>query len=218
MSALYVFALTNQAAPPLNYQAHRIDFVEVAGIYAAVEEVETRPQMSESALRVQHEIVQAIAGSVAAILPARFGAFLDATELKQLVTMRRGPIDKALELVSRRAQMTVRVFSTEPASAVVRPAAAERAISGTAYLEQRRREASGAGLRAPATALAAAVRPLVVSERIERGQGRVEWTMYHLVNRDAADDYRRTAAPFESAAIAVTGPWPPFAFVPDLWT
>lgn len=218
MSALYVFALTNQFAPPLRHRHHRIQFVEIAGIYAAVERVAARPDVSEEALRVQHEIVMAISARVDALLPARFGALLDTRELEQLVTMRKAAIQETLELVSGRVQMTVRVFTSESAPAGGGARSAERALSGTAYLEQRRRETTGAAISGPSTELAAAVRELIVSERIERGQGRIEWAMYHLINRGAVSQYKRAVAPFESAAIAVTGPWPPFAFVPDLWS
>jgi hypothetical protein len=217
MSALYVFALTNQAAPPLRYEGHRIEFVEVAEVYAAVERVADRPAVSEAALRAQHEIVLRIGAAVDGVLPARFGAFLDAQELEQLVTMRKATIREALELVSGRVQMTVRVFTAEaaPARSSARPI--EPAVSGTAYLEQRRRESAGAAVSGPSTELAAAVRAFVVAERVERGQGRVESTVYHLVNRDMVDPYKRAVAPFESTAVTVSGPWPPFAFVPDLW-
>jgi hypothetical protein len=45
----------------------------------------------------------------------------------------------------------------------------------------------------------------------------VGWTLYHLVDRTAVPDYIRAVEPFRSSAIVVSGPWPPFAFVPDLW-
>ena len=135
MSALYVFALTDRAARPIRHGTRRIDFIDVADIHAAVEHVSARPSVSEAALRAQHAIVMQIAASVEAILPARFGALLDREELEALVAMRREPIMQALQLVSGRTQMTVRVFTS--AAAPSSPHAAEvderrRAISGSA--------------------------------------------------------------------------------------
>lgn len=216
MSALYVFALTNQSAPPLQHLGHRIEFVGVSGIYAAVERVEAPPVLSEAALRAQHDIVLKIAAAVDATLPARFGAVVDRQELEQLVSMRQATIGKALELVAGRVQMTVRAFTADAPAARSETTAVEHHASGTAYLEQRR-AATTALPAGPSRAMADALRPFVVSERLERGQGRVEWTMYHLVDRGAIPEYKRAAAEFESSAIAVTGPWPPFAFAPDLW-
>jgi hypothetical protein len=223
MSALYVFALTNQPAPPLRHGNRRIEFIEVGGIHAAVERVASRPAVSEAALRTQHDIVMKIAARVDAILPARFGALLDKEELESLVTLRLAPIRETLELVSGRVQMTVRVFSSAEQSVSRQAAhadqrsAASAAASGTRYLEQRRREASPA-LSGHAEAISAAVREIVRVERSHRGEGRVDWTLYHLVDRGALPQYERALEPFRSPAVAVTGPWPPFAFVPDLWS
>jgi hypothetical protein len=222
MSPLYVFAFTSTAAPPLRHGSRRIEFIEVAGIHAAVERVTERPAVSEAALRVQHEIVMKIAEAVDAVLPARFGALLDREELEGLVLARLDPIKKALELVSGRVQMTVRVFTSgRPAGTYESPRArrtngADRPSSGTAYLEQRRREAAGP-LTGAAEAISRAASGLIRAERSQRGEGRIEWTLYHLVDRQVVPQYERAMEPFKSEAVAATGPWPPFAFVPDLW-
>jgi Gas vesicle synthesis protein GvpL/GvpF len=223
MSTVYVFALTNQSAPPFRHGNRRIEFIEVGGVHAAVERAARRPAVSEDALRAQHEIVTKIAESVDAILPARFGALLDSAELASLVSMRLAPITKTLELVSGRVQMTVRVFTGLPPSPRRRrPAVASAETghgrpSGTEYLEQRRRDAAAA-LTGEAASISAAVRGLVTDERTACGQGRDEWTLYHLVDRGVLPRYERAIEPFKSSAVAVTGPWPPFAFVPDLWS
>ncbi|MEP6592810.1 MAG: hypothetical protein ABJC51_03915, partial [Acidobacteriota bacterium] len=62
--------------------------------------------------------------------------------------------------------------------------------------------------------------PLVRAERTGSARGRASATLYHLIDRDAADRYAGGLAAFLSrtpAAIAVSGPWPSFAFAPDLW-
>jgi hypothetical protein len=217
MSTFYVFALTNQAAPALRHGSRRIEFVEVAGIYAAVERVTDRPAVSEAALRAQHEIVMNIAGAVDAILPARFGALVDSEDLEALVSLRLGPIKKTLELVAGRVQMTVRVFASDDAAETPPPQSRPHRHSGAAYLEQRRRQATAIPT-GDAAAISRVARELVADERTHRGQGRVHWTLYHLVDRSALPRYDRALAPFKSPVVAVTGPWPPFAFVPDLWS
>jgi hypothetical protein len=222
MSLLYVFAFTNTSAPALRHGSRRIEFIELSGIHAAVERVAERPAVSEAALRAQHEIVMKIANTVDAVLPARFGALLDTRELEAIVSTRLAPITKTLELVSGRVQMTVRVFASgKPARARESPSeepstGAEAPATGTAYLEQRRRERA-APLTGTAGTISRAMAGLVQAERSQPGEGRVEWTLYHLVDRQVLPQYERAMEPFKSPRITVTGPWPPFAFVPDLW-
>ncbi|HWK12383.1 MAG TPA: GvpL/GvpF family gas vesicle protein [Vicinamibacterales bacterium] len=213
--SVYVFAFTNGAAPTLRHARRRIEFIEVAGVHAAIERVTQRPAVTENELRAQHDIVMKIAGSVNAILPVRFGAIVDVPALETLVSMRRDSIRGALERVSGRVQMTVRVFEAG-AAAVARIEPAAKPASGADYLEQRRSRSSAlpAG---DAAAVSRAIRDLVADERSERGQRHLQWTLYHLVDRSALRQYEQAIAAFVSPTLAVSGPWPPFAFVPDLW-
>lgn len=212
MSALYVFALTRDIAAPFEYDGHRIEFITLTGLGAAVERTAERPQVSEAALRTQHEIVMRISTYVDEVLPARFGAFVDDRELEQLLAMRRDVIQQALDLVHGRVQMTIRV--REGASAAVRPD--EAVTSGTAYLEARR-AAAVQTLPPGAASMTAAVRQLVAAERSESGHGRSVASIYHLIERRHVKQYRAALSSDESSAITVSGPWPPFAFAPDLW-
>jgi hypothetical protein len=215
MSALYVIAFTNEPAPPVYLADRRIEFIECSGIHVAVERLADPPSLSEAALRAQHDIVMKIAESVEAIVPARFGALLDRQELESLVSMRLDPIRKTLEHVRGRVQMTVRAFGTARSAAASRMKNQHKRETGTAYLQQRR--ASATPLPEEAAAVRRAVRGLLHDERTHPGSGRVGWTLYHLVDRTAVPDYIRAVEPFRSSAIVVSGPWPPFAFVPDLW-
>jgi hypothetical protein len=221
MTTLNVFALAGEEAEPFRDAGHRIEFVKCDRVYAAVERVDDRPVLSEAALRTQHRIVAQIARRVDAVLPARFGSIVDVEELTRLVTRRRDVIQQALELVRGRDQMTVRLFGSEAHSAGPAPASARsKATSGTAYLKERRIAAAPV-LPPSVAAIASAVRGLVVAERSEPGQGRVTATVYHLVDRAAAGAYRKALETlqlrFERDTLTVSGPWPPFAFVPDLW-
>jgi hypothetical protein len=221
MTTLNVFALADEGAEPFEEAGHRIEFVTCGGLYAAVERIDDRPAVSEAALRTQHDIVAQIARRVDAVLPARFGSMVDTDELTRLVTRRSDAIRQALDLVRGRDQMTVRLFtSAGPVSDLKSRSVRAAAMTGTAYLEERRMAASPV-LPPGIAAIAAAVRGLVVAERAEPGQGRVAATVYHLIERAAIDAYKQALEALqvgrESETISVTGPWPPFAFVPDLW-
>jgi hypothetical protein len=230
MTMLNVFALTAEEAKAFREAGHSIEFVKCDTVYAAVERVEARPVLSEAALRAQHDVVAQIAGRVDAVLPARFGSVVDVEELTRVVTLRRDAIQEALELVRGRDQMTVRLFIPEPATGDVCearsaqrrgvPSAPTKPMSGAAYLQERRIAASPA-LPPAAASIAAAVRGLVVAERVEPGQGRVTATLYHLVDRAAMGPYTKAHETLQlrlgRETLIVSGPWPPFAFVPDLW-
>jgi hypothetical protein len=219
VSGLYVFGLAGQKAAPFVAAGHRIEFVKADDVYAAVERVSRPPAVSEETLRTQHEVVAHIAGRVEALLPARFGAFVDARELRALVAGRREAILEALALVQGRTQMTARLLGPELPAAVV--PAETRATTGAEYLANRRATVASPPMPAALRAVADAVRGIVVTERAEAGRGRVIATLYHLLDRDLVADYKAALAPIPpltgDLALSVTGPWPPFAFAPDLW-
>ena len=218
MSGLYVFGLAGQRAAPFVATGHRIEFVKADDVYAAIERVKQPPAVSEETLRKQHEVVAHIAGRVEALLPARFGAFVDARELRAVVAGRRDVILEALALVQGRTQMTVRLLGPElPVAGPVET----RATTGTEYLAHRRATVASPPMPAALCAVADAVRGIVVTERSEAGRGRVMATLYHLLDRDLVADYKtaleRIPPLTGDMALVVTGPWPPFAFAPDLW-
>jgi hypothetical protein len=218
---LYVFALAGRKAAAFTAAGHRIEFVRAGAVYAAVERLDERPAVSEAALRTQHEIVARIAAKVDAILPARFGSLVDLEELERVIAIRGDAIRGALELVRGRAQMTVRLLDGEARPAIVPLAhAAAGATSGTEYLHARRRAAVHA-LPQAVTTIAAAVKDIVAAERLEAGQGRVAATVYHLVEHAAVAGYRKRLAGIspgpDGQTLSISGPWPPFAFVPELW-
>jgi hypothetical protein len=221
LSGLYVFALADEPADFFVVARRRIEFVKTDGVYAAVERVGDPPAVSEEALRQQHEIVVRIACMVKAVLPARFGAFVDERELGIVVSQRREAIHEALTLVRGRRQMTARLLGVESPEGPPPATAPVHAATGAEYLESRREALAPRPMPPALRAVADAVRPLVVAERADAGGGRGMPTLYHLIESNHVGRYRKALAPFESrtgdAALAVTGPWPPFAFTPDLW-
>lgn len=216
MTGLYVFALAGQPLSAVTIAGHRIESVASDASYAAVTRLKVPPPVTEATLRRQHDVVADLVDRVESLLPARFGAFMGRAELLAVMATRRDAIREALALVRNRRQMTLRLF--EPDALASGGSAGRAASSGAAYLEARRAAAAiPAALRAAGDVL----EPLVRAERAEPARGKTGATLYHLIDCDAADRYAGELAAFLSrspAAIAVSGPWPPFAFAPDLWT
>jgi hypothetical protein len=213
---VYVYALLGGPMKPRRLSGRPIDVIKVAGIHAAVEYRTTAPDISEDTLRQQHDIVVRLAQITDAILPVRFGAFVAAEELGRIIRLRQEMLRAALDEVRGREQMTVRILGK--AEAV--PPALERR-SGTEYLLGL--AASHRALHSPLSiAINDAVRPVVVRSHTDAGRGGVQLVLNHLIRRGHADEYRSliesAAAAFEPVPeLLISGPWPPFAFVPDLW-
>jgi hypothetical protein len=216
MSALYVYALSGRRTAPFAVQGHQIEFVKFGTVHAAVERPAERPAVSEAALRTQHDIVIRISASVDDVLPVRFGAFVEEEELGQLIAMRREVIERALELVRGRVQMTARLRGQEASDARPAVSPAIAVASGTAYLEARR-SAAARPLTPMAMSVAGAVRHLAVSETIDSEAARTSIALYHLIDKRHVQEYKDALFSLHSDVLTVTGPWPPFAFAPDLW-
>lgn len=223
----YVYALIDQPVHavqggrpglPRSIRAagRRIELVAVGPMWAAIEELERPPELSEDSLRSQHDVAVALARRFDAILPARFGAALDILALERFVEARRRRIQRAFDAVRGRAQMTVRLFGPEAPA----PGSARRPRTGTLYL-QSRRQAARVPLPASGVAIRRAVRHLVERERVDGGRGRVRATLHHLIERSRAAEYKSLVRraiekqPFEDEVV-ISGPWPPFAFAPVL--
>jgi hypothetical protein len=216
MSSVYVYALTGAPLPSATFASRELQSIDCGGVYAVAESMGERPPASEEMLRRQHDVIVRIASRVDAVLPARFGSFLEVEELRTLLEARRDVIREALDLVRGRQQMTVRIM-TDPAMPGVAPAAAPGAATGTAYLQQRRAAVSPAAV--PGVEIVQhSVRDLVASERLERTPAGA--TVYHLIaaGADAAYRERIQGITVDGTALnaRVTGPWPPFAFAPEL--
>lgn len=217
MTALYVIALTDESVTPPRIAGGRLEIVPVGGLYAVVQKIAERPAPSEDLLRRQHDVVVELARRSNAMLPARFGSFLPRKDLEEIVSARSAELRRALDLVRGREQMTLRFppgADVEPASR----AAPARPTSGAQYLRARH-AATVVQVSKPVRELVAAVRPWVKAERIETGD-RGQATVYHLIARGQSAEYRdaldtaRLSSP--SVLYHVSGPWPPFAFAPEL--
>jgi hypothetical protein len=215
--SVYVYAILASPVTAPRLRGARIEVIPASVLFAAVERRRTPPALTERALRKQHAVVVGLANLVDAILPVRFGAFLSASELETIVAPRVPLLRSALRRVRARVQMTVRIFGESHKDDDV-PAGAS---SGRQYLLGRA-ASSHPRLSSEAEALREPLRAIASDERIDGPRGNVQATIHHLVRRDRADAYRdrfeamlTRAQPAPEAVLS--GPWPPFAFAPDLW-
>jgi hypothetical protein len=212
---VYVYALSSPGFPRrLSVLGRRLTCITIGGIDAIVERSRTSGRGLED-IEVQHRIVSRLAARASALLPARFGSVVTEGALRALVTERHDEIEEALRLVRNCEQMTVRVFG---------PAAREGATdppsgSGTAYLTRRRERAHQ---RPPEVEIIhRELGALAKAEQAEAGERGFRLVVYHLVARRLVSRYRRRASVLQPLlapyAVTVTGPWPVFAFVPELF-
>lgn len=214
MTRFYVYALTGTPVPGLAGVAGELESIDLGGIFAVAEPMAQGPAVSEDALRLQHDVIVRIAAAADAVLPARFGSLVDDAELRRIVDARRDVIGGALDLVRGREQMTARIIGTRPPDhAAPEPLPA----TGTAYLNARRAAASGEGLPG-VDVVQGAVSDLAAAGRVQPGPSFV--TLYHLIPAGMNDSYRArvdaVARDISPLVVRVSGPWPPFAFVPEL--
>jgi hypothetical protein len=167
----------------------------------------------EEALREQHEIVLALARRIDPLLPARFGTRMTRDQLEAAIRGSLKVLTGGLEKVRGHRQMTLRLIgppTVEP------PATAT--LSGAAYLAERR--AAAHAVPSELEPLRAAVARFVADERVWPGRAGVRATLFHLVEREAIGKYKsavsRASRSMPAGSVMVTGPWPPFAFAPEL--
>jgi len=211
--ALYVLALTDTPLSAWTVGAHRLESLQHDGVHVVFERRAASPAVTDTELREQHALVLAIAARTRAILPARFGSLIEKRQLTALLRRHEADVRAALEQVRDRVQMTVRVTGSaapSPSAPVV-----SGALSGRDYLERARLKSSPP-LPRQAQRVLSAVQPYVVSERREPGAGRLLGTIYHLVDDSQLADYRKAVGK-RVPGVIVSGPWPPFAFSPQLW-
>jgi hypothetical protein len=111
--------------------------------------------------------------------------------------------------------MTVRVLGPPDRGVPDAPAAA----SGAGFLRARREQLRH--LPPEAAVIRQELAGLAAAERMEAGAGRLRLTVFHLVDRSAIAAYRRRASKLQEKlqphVVRVTGPWPAFAFAPELF-
>jgi len=217
VSSLYVHALTDRPTPAWTTHGRRIQSVAVGNIFAVGERRARAPQLSEEELRFQHGIVVAIAARVPAVLPARFGSLIDDKALEAIVLQSESTIDEAMTLVRDRIQMTLRAAPKLKGNMATTASSVKRRdahLSGKQYLELRSKRASTTLPPGLESVIARTSGYVAAEHRQATPAGTV--VVYQLVNRTDVDEYRRALG--AARGLTVSGPWPPFAFVPELWS
>jgi hypothetical protein len=214
----YVFALVDRppASRPGRGLSGTLAARRVPGGFAIAERRADVPPIEFDALRAHDAIVTRIAAASPAILPVRYGTLLELEEIEEALAEREEEMAEAFDAVRGRVQFTWRRQGAGGArGAGAARGAAGAAVSGTAYLR------SVAAKSVPPAAFRAVrgkLRPLVVSERYQPATASVPASLYHLVDRDSVERYglvaRKLAA--STPTFRVTGPFPPFAFTPEL--
>jgi hypothetical protein len=177
----------------------------------------------EEKVREHENVLQSFVGS-SAVVPLRFGAiYRDIQDVHRLLGERRDFFEHAIERLRGHVEVGVKAWH-DPTRAT-RPAAA----GGRAYLEQRRRELS-ASQDAAATAagahdklLAIAVAGVANRPQPRELTGREERMLLNAAYLVTVGDerLRETVHELDAAHAAhgityeLTGPWPPYNFVPD---
>jgi hypothetical protein len=186
----------------------------VPGGFAIVERRGDVPPVEFGTLRRHDAVVARIAARVPAILPVRFGTLLELEEIEEALADREAEITEAFDVVRDRVQFTWR------RAAIARPragGAGAAVTSGTAYLRQAARAAKPV---APAAFRAARekLRPLIAAERYQPATSALPDTLYHLVGKEESERYGLVATKLAAATsvVRVTGPFPAFAFTPEL--
>jgi microcompartment protein CcmK/EutM len=184
------------------------DAVTVAGEITAV------PSLDAIALKAQDALVRQLHDRSAALLPMRFGTTTaDVDALRRSIDSRL--LDR-LAAVTHREQMIVRIVGAEGAESAERASSAESAgaVTGTAYLVARAKASQPSDeMRAIAESAAA----IACDVRLEAAnRHRVHGSIYHLIERGKADEYRRAvelaAARLPHVRVVITGPSPAYAF------
>jgi Gas vesicle synthesis protein GvpL/GvpF len=217
VASLYVHALADEPTRSWRANGRKIQSIAVGKIFAVGERRARAPELSESELRFQHAVVVHIAGRVPAVLPAQFGALVDDKALDSILRQRESTIREAMTLVRGRVQMTLRTVARVRQSTEENVGSASGRtgpVSGKQYLERRRGEAS-TQLPARVEKLVARAARCVAAERREATRAGTI-AVYHLVEKSDVDAYREALD--DLRGVTVSGPWPPFAFVPELWS
>lgn len=191
------------------------------GFMAVTEEValdEFTPEHLEdpewvSARACRHEQVIEAAMRHSAVLPARFGTVFSSLErLEEFAAAHAEAIGGFLRRVAGQDEWGLKAFAK--AAAAARP---EGAAAGTRYLLERKNR--GARLAGTAAALEALASAAVERTAIEPGVVR-SWAF--LVPREGVEEFRaqvdRAAAEAPRFNFILSGPWPPYSFVPELGT
>jgi hypothetical protein len=219
--AWYVFALVDKvpAGRAGKGLTGPLSIRKLAGAFAVVERRGDVPPVEFGSLTQHQDVVARLARQVPAILPVRFGTLLDDEHLDEATGERDDEIAEAFDLVRDRVQFTWRVSRGSGIGNRGSGKKLQRDLpkSGAEYLRQAARAANPAP-PAAFRVLRPALAPLMAKQRYQPGTAAIPEAVYHLVDMGRVDRYVAAAAALKKTnpRLAVTGPFPPFAFAPDI--
>jgi hypothetical protein len=219
--AWYVFALTDAIPDRTSGRGLNapIAFRPAGGFFAAVERRADVPPLEFGALTKHQRIVERLAQRVPAILPVRFGTLLAQDDIDEALQDRESELSEAFDFVRGRLQMTWRLRTPRGTPRQIPQGRTRaRASSGTEYL----RNAMNATPLTPPAAFRRVrdgLGRLTVAERYQPRTASMPDALYHLIDRTHVDMYASVARRLQTsrAALTLSGPWAPYAFVPELF-
>jgi hypothetical protein len=214
--ATYLYALAEPDLPRhFTVLGRRLRNLTIGNV-AAVIERRVPPDFTTDEVRRQHAIITRLTSRLPVLLPARFGSVTDEPALQARVSRHRPEILAAFEQVRGCVQMTVRIFGI---SGEMREKLRSGARTGTEFLERARERSKH--VPAEARIVRTEMSGSVKAERIAAGERPGLLTVFHLVSLERLDLYRQRASGLQSLlpghVVTVTGPWPVFAFAPELF-
>jgi hypothetical protein len=183
------------------------DLDELDAVVSVVDSARIEP--TDDAVLEHARVVEALAATNAAVLPARFGrGFPDAAALRSAVAERSTELQQALARVRGCSELAVRVLTPTDGGR-------SRVGNGGEYMrarldEHRQTERLAEELHAPLASLARAATKSV------GGSPQLLLSGTYLVPRDALDRFEARVAELGAShpelTLACTGPWPPYSF------
>jgi hypothetical protein len=224
--SVYVYALVAKAPSArlgsgMSGEALRV--VNCGSLLAVVGDMSAPPAVTSTALREHDRTIRRMTAITDAVLPMRFGSMVgEELELARCLEPAAAALEMALDRVAGREQMTVRIYERHArvervTGDAVAPAAAADLGPGARYLLERRRTLENTQPCAALDAMLAASAPFIRAQRIEsHGSPPLLASVHHLIDRGQGEAYaaalESAAAELVDAAVAVSGPWPPYAF------
>lgn len=166
------------------------------------------PRPTVEAIRGHDRVLRTAAGLSGAVVPMRFGqTFRSREQVVEALVDQQPRLKELLAHVSGAVQMTVRIQTASPTAGPQADAG-----PGTRYLASRRAAGADAEVAAVREACREFAREMLVETARERAR---PWhaTLYCLVPREKLSDWRRSIASLTHVHLAISGPWPPYAFV-----
>jgi len=217
----YVFALVDDAPRGRigNGLTGPLTVRRIGNAFAVVERRADVPPADFGSLERHQRIVSRLAARVPAILPVRFGTLLDTETLDELLAERDEEIAEAFDAVRGRVQFTWRRAGAAARTRREPDGTPRETVAGSGATYLRRAAAASRPVPPPPwRTVRAKTAALVAAERYQPGSASVPDTLYHLLDRGNARGYATIAAGLVRAnpALTITGPWPPFAFAPEV--